>query len=268
MYDNSPRDSALVSGHSYIGEMANAAASYGNQFNFALGVTVGLNSNRNPVDWGHLEYLAKTIQSVTHGSEQVHVVCKGGQYHFGHFCKECPSRQDSQGGNFIVVFNTHETVYLTGTETDRRQWFGSILAPFAEVVVDGSIGFIDGIVVAKSYRETGITPEQIQIHGRCPLSTISAIHTILACGYETNCKNSYPPTDSIQNPSVSVGGVESHTRVTCSDRRNKMSTKRCLKKQMKGKCTKSKVSKKCDYTCGCTDGFTLPDLDTFSPSPP
>lgn len=281
LHDWSPRNDVVVKGHSYVGKISNYATSstsytsYSHKFHFELGVTTGLNAKNNPVDWGQLEYLARTLQAHTYGIEQVHVACKGGLYSFNDFPNgydspgnRGPYGHDSVGGsNILVVFNTHDTVYLTGGD-QRRPWVGSILAPFSDVVVDGSIGSIDGIVVAKSYRETGMSPDQIQIHANCPLSTASAIQAILTCGYERNCRGSYPPTDSTYNPSTAVGGTESHTRVTCADRNDRMSSKRCLKKQAKGKCIKAKVSKKCDLTCGCKAGFRLPDASTFAPAPP
>ena len=126
---------------------------------------------------------------------QVHVVCRGGTYSFGDFCRDCPNGHDSPGGaNILIVFNTDDPVYITGTG-DNRQFFGSILAPFAEVVVDGSVGFVDGFIVAKSYREMGPNAGAVQIHGNC----WAAPHGIMGCGAYQNCRQDELTTSSTAN---------------------------------------------------------------------
>ena len=47
---------------------------------------------------------------------------------------------------------------------DGRQFGPSILAPFARVILEGGIGFVDGIIIAKSLDAVGGTYE-VQLHG-------------------------------------------------------------------------------------------------------
>jgi len=46
-----------------------------------------------------------------------------------------------------------------------RQFGPTILAPYAHVVVDGQVGYIDGVVIAKSLGTTGQNAGSVQLHG-------------------------------------------------------------------------------------------------------
>ena len=147
-----------------------------------------------------------------------------------------PNGHDSPSGcNFLVIFLTTGTVTLSGT-SDGRQWFGSVLAPWAEVVVDSSIGFVDGLIVARSYREVG-NYGQLQLHGGCPTCVIHQ------CG---------APVCSGKLPSSSSSAFSSPG--ACVDRKP---VKKCRKKMAKGKCRKNGVMKKCSSTCGACSSASL-----------
>ena len=172
--DLTPLASGIVGGSSWINQLASP-----HRFSFTGGLELG---QPLPISFGQLEYLATVLRPTTDGSllhpsgndgaVEVHVVCSGGTYSFGDFCHNCPNGHDSPSGrNFLIVFNTAEQVRLVGTN-DGRQFFGSILEPFSEVVLEGSVGFVDGLIVAASYREElGSTSTNsqgggsIQIHG-------------------------------------------------------------------------------------------------------
>ena len=156
-----------------------------------------------------------------------------------------PNGHDSPSGrNFIVVFATSETVTLTGT-LDGRQWFGTVLAPWADIIVHSTIGFIDGLVVAKSYREVG-NYGQIQLHGVCPTAFATDANAF-AAGGATGLRCGTPICSGISDPSapsvVHSGG--------CSDI---SSTNKCEKKARRGKCSKAGVRRKCSLTCGVCAG--------------
>ena len=138
----------MIGGHSWVQRIGT-----GHGFHFTNGVTYGQGL---PIDFAHFEYLATVVNpssSSLNEVSEVHVVCAGGTYTFHDFCNDCPNGHDSPGGrNFLIIFNTAKTVRIRATQSGRK-WWGSILAPFAEVVVDASAGFIDGQVIARSYRE-------------------------------------------------------------------------------------------------------------------
>lgn len=231
--DLSPTQGKIISGSSYAGSV-----SVGHRFHFANGITYG----QTPIDWDQLGYLARSLEPVSVGYSQVHVVCRGGMYSFSDFCQDCPGNGHSSpsGGNFLIVFNTEDPIYLQST-TDGRQFFGSVLAPFAEVTVDGSIGFIDGVVIALSYREVGADAGSLQLHGN---SGSCAWAGVLSCNIARACASSSLVADS-----------------GCSTRQqDRRSLKKCRRKMKKGKCQKRRVREvKCSFTCaGCaTSGSTF-----------
>ena len=311
LIDLSPTENSIVAGTSWVNDLADD-----HRFHFQNGVEL---KRGIPFDWSFFEYLAATLSSSGprldgrrrlqgRSQAEVHVVCKGGTYDFGQICFNCPSDHDSpvratnhisasyhpcatsrfclmhrhtfQGGrNFLVVFNTAETVtiqvkdqmkpfmtsdqmncsgmgvcrhgvcsttrcqvaklcilphHIQGTH-DGRQWFGSILAPFAEVVVLESAGFIDGQVIAKSYREAG-SANSLQLHGNifAPIG-INVLH----CG-NNECGPLSPGGLALSIP----GG---YPGANCL---NTVSDAKCIKKSSKGKCGKRKVRDRCRASCG------------------
>lgn len=250
--DLTPLESGTIAGFSYVGSFGRTCAypdsgiiciRAQDSIHFDSGVTT---TEPSPVDWSQLEYLATTLQPVYDGNGQVHIVCKGGAYSFSDFsCRrgggtECPYNTNAPGGrNFLIVFNTEDDVYITGDQ-DARQFFASILAPFSAVTVSGDAGFIDGFVVAKSYREVGsgdVSTQVAQVRGNC----WNRPDGIMACGARRNC-NSY------------LEVVTSGTDNSCNTKFDRFPKRKCDKKRQKHQCAKKRVAKKCMYTCSsCGD---------------
>jgi len=231
--DLTPQENAIVGGSSWVNQLGGE-----HLFHFTNGVTTGQGI---PFDWNFFEYMATTLGATSPGSpllygnerSEVHVVCNGGEFDFGAFCHQCPNGHDSPGGrNFLVVFNTAQTIYIKPT-ADGRQWFGSILAPFAEVVVDMSVGFVDGFVIAKSYRETG-SGGGLQLHGNGFLDGGSD-SSVMSCGNQV-CSG--PGTFATGFRTADVG---------CTDT---IKASKCRRKANKGKCHKRKTSQRCRHSCG------------------
>lgn len=223
LYDSTPGQHATVAGRSYIGRQERAA-----RFHFQGGVVYG--PDRFPFDFAQFERLAREVEASTmpRARNRVYVVCSGGTYDFSDFCMDCPGgNHDSPSGyNILVVFNTAETVTLHGT-ADGRQWHGSVLAPFAHVIADG-VGFIDGIVIARSYASWD---GSMQLHGH-------VFRGSALCGADS-CS------------SGRTGGGTGTSRVPgqdgCIDQKR---TRKCVKKARKGKCSKRRVQRICTLTCG------------------
>eukprot|EP00966_Prymnesium_polylepis_P245530 5680240-Prymnesium_polylepis.1 len=129
-----------------------------------------------------------------------------------------------------------ETVTIKPT-SDGRQWFGSILAPFAEVVVDTAVGFVDGLVIAKSYRESTLLGGRgsMQMHGNC-------FNGALTCGNQV-CTSATNILTGGTSGSVQQGGCVDEWRL-----------KKCRRKARKNKCHKRRVSLRCKSTCGSCVG--------------
>jgi len=240
--DATPTQSGVIAGSSWVHTMGWGA----HRFGFAAGVTLGQGI---PIDFAHFEYLATVVQPSTSGGSQgsnevseVHVRCTGGTYDFDEFCPDCPNGHNSPGGrNFLIVFNTAQRVRIRGSRSGRK-WWGSILAPFAEVVVDDTTGFIDGQVVARSYREEGGGAGALQLHGHC----FSAHHDSHSGAQNTlQCGGNFCGTGSLASPAVNTAGQ-------CADI---WYGSKCARKARKNKCFKRKVRSKCAATCAtCTIG--------------
>jgi len=97
--------------------------------------------------WEDFEQLASTAISGTYGKHKVVVKNNGGT--FGLYATKASGRYGAKGQvNTLFVFNTTENVTLAGT--DKHQTQGpSVLAPFASVTLQDSIGVVDGFLVAK-----------------------------------------------------------------------------------------------------------------------
>jgi len=238
--DLTPAETGVVGGTSHVQSLPGP-----HLFQFVSGIVTGQGI---PFDWQYFEFLATTLAAsgqdptslllTSFGSEaQVHIVCNGGEFDFGNFCAECPNGHDSPGGrNFLIVFNTMETVTIKPT-SDGRQWFGSILAPFAEVVVDTAVGFVDGLVIAKSYRESTLLGGRgsMQMHGNC-------FNGALTCGNQV-CTSATNILTGGTSGSVQQGGCVDEWRL-----------KKCRRKARKNKCHKRRVSLRCKSTCGSCVG--------------
>jgi len=231
LQDASPLQHGTVAGRSHVNTLG-----VGNTFTFAEGVTPGQGI---PFAWEQFENLAQRLESsAADGSllhqelKRTHVVCSGGTYDFSAFCPDCPGagHPSPSGSNILVFFNTAETVTLVGTG-DGRQWFASVLAPFAHLVVSESVGFIDGIVIAKSYSGMGTS---VQLHANCYRGLATCADQPQAC-----------------ISAISSGAAAGAASTACSDQ---MRERKCQRKLRKNRCHRKRVGKRCTSTCGlCTN---------------
>jgi hypothetical protein len=130
---------------------------------FKGGVTNGATLADAGIDFEVLKCLAQTAVSSTSGSFKVVVLTRGGTYSTEDF--RGPDGQGEDNGNTLVIFNTNEDVILSQTSSGRQ--FGpSILAPFSNVDVRASAGFVDGYIVAKNLNAMdGAATTSLQFHG-------------------------------------------------------------------------------------------------------
>ena len=216
--DAAPTISKTVGGHSWVGSLSGSA-----RFIFEAGVTVG-GESMFPINWAHVEYLATTIQP----SRTVHVKCAGGRFDIASVHSRAGLPTGTSGGNVLVVFNTHDDVTL-GATFDGRQFTASVLAPFSKVTLEGSIGYVDGYIIAKALQMSS-TDSSSQIHGRCYSGGSGDGILCGGDGSRANC-----PSSPLQ------------PTVRCADR---VPTRRCLRKARKGKCRKRRMrEEKCMLTC-------------------
>ena len=144
------------------------------------------------------------------------MICKGGSYSLSNLYPP-GSAHGRSGYNTLVVSNTADEVTLRASP-DGRQMFASILAPFSRLVVDGSVGFVDGVIVAKELSMKA-KAGSVQLHGR-------AYRGAMTCSAPSGCTGSTQCTDAL-------------------------ATRRCQKKARKGRCRKNCVSQiKCRLSCG------------------
>jgi len=215
LYDSTPTQHGTIAGVSYVNRQEGES-----RFTFESVVR----GRGMPFDWELFERLAATLEAsgTPLGRERIHVVCSGGVYDFSQFCADCPgSDHDSpSGANILVVFNTHEEVTLRST-VDGRQWYGSVLAPFSRVVVDGGIGFVDGIIIARSYASWDGSG---QLHARC-------FHGFAECNHG-HCTSARTDTR--------ISGAECH---------DVSPVRECLRKAQSGKCTRQRIRAACAHTC-------------------
>eukprot|EP00538_Stauroneis_constricta_P000173 CAMPEP_0119570160 /NCGR_PEP_ID=MMETSP1352-20130426/43474_1 /TAXON_ID=265584 /ORGANISM="Stauroneis constricta, Strain CCMP1120" /LENGTH=1012 /DNA_ID=CAMNT_0007619825 /DNA_START=289 /DNA_END=3323 /DNA_ORIENTATION=- len=92
----------------------------------------------------------------------VFVRTSGGTYNFCQFFTQPPQDQDK--GQTVIFFNTEDDITLTKCPGNNRKWGAVVIAPKANVYYDGSMDFVDGMVVAKNFRIQG-TSTQSQLHG-------------------------------------------------------------------------------------------------------
>lgn len=167
--DGTPGETGPVAGHSFVGQLAS-----GSTFNWQGGVTEGMDL---PVDFGEYVYLASAMQQTATNGQGVWVVDQGGCYRESNAAMRywdlydfVPGDQPSQiNGRRLVVFVGEGTVGIKGT-VDNRQFGLSIMAPRAHVVIDESVGYIDGCIHARSVSMIGSLGSRgagVQIHCNC-----------------------------------------------------------------------------------------------------
>jgi hypothetical protein len=170
--DGTPLAAAVVAGT--VPSVVDAFGSPSANIHFNSGVTTGEGSFAAAINYASLETMAATavgfIDYVT--GFAVFVVDQGsagGYFRASDFPHPPPGTNplDLQGednGNTLVIFNNTGTVNILKTKSGR-QWGPSILAPFAHVNIDGSAGFVDGQIMAKSVGSTGEDARGLQYHG-------------------------------------------------------------------------------------------------------
>lgn len=177
--DGTPGENAGVSGYSFVNDLAQ-----GSTFFFDH-VTLG---QAMPLAYSDYVYLASAfgqnvINTNTNGGQTqefasgVWVVDQGGCYRESNDATRywdmydfAPGAQaDQNHGRRMVVFTGEGTVGIKGTE-DNRQFGLSIMAPNAHVVIDETVGYIDGCLVAKSVSMVGSLGSNgagVQFHCNC-----------------------------------------------------------------------------------------------------
>jgi len=185
-------------------------------FHFADGITT---NHPLPFDWGEFELLASNIQA----SSSVFIV-EAGDTKFGSYYtmddffgdhngnhQNSAAAAAATGKNMLVVFRTKGTVRVGAA--GGRSFMGTILAPWAKVILSGSTRFVDGVVIANSFEGE---PGMDQMHGKIYTGPMTGTCARAAAG-------------------------------DCVDQRKQS---QCTRKFNKGKCSKSNVKRKCAKTCG------------------
>ena len=120
--------------------------SSGANFNFNAGVSWSQGSS---FDFSEFEVLALRMLDYTDSTYTVRVVNQGGEYSSvgasASWYDLYDFRWGGQGednGYTLAVFTGEGTVCLK--KYQGRQFGPSVLAPFARVVVDGDVGYVDG----------------------------------------------------------------------------------------------------------------------------
>ena len=227
--DGTPGETGPVAGHSYVYNLAS-----GSNFAFNGGVSVGTALN-SIVDFQQYVYLSQTIMQKVQNGYGVWVVDQGGCYDESNAALQywdlydfVPQAQPSQlGGKRLVIFTGEGTVGIKGT-VDNRQFGLSVWAPRAHLVIDESVGYVDGCIVAKSVTSTGsmggANGAGVQIHCNCFDDASLA-----------NC----PENGAAPPPPP------------CYDT---LPQQKCMDLYQRGKCSRSKALNGCRYTCGWCGG--------------
>lgn len=135
--------SSTINGPAYVGATATG------DFVFANGVFPNTPVYQALFPWVLFEDIAKTAVAGTFEqggtSYRVIVVAAGGTYTSDDFGVTA-----EDGSRTMVVFNTFEDVVLDATGSGGA-FSASVLAPFSSLVVKGTTGQVNGLIVAKRY---------------------------------------------------------------------------------------------------------------------
>ena len=166
--DGSPQDAASVDRPSYVQRSVDSTP----RFRWNGGIIAGRGI---PFQWRDFEALANRLETASFDYRafygalyRVDVVDQGGTYSStDSACVDRRTPPEGAGGEdngrTLLVFTGEGTICLTSDDLGRQ--FGpSVLAPFARVLIDGSVGFIDGFVVARSVGSVGQFGESVQLH--------------------------------------------------------------------------------------------------------
>jgi hypothetical protein len=124
----------------------------------------GLKISSNPlgaagVDFSVFECIATNAKNYEGNGYKVKVITGSGT--FTQDDVRPPEWQDYDQGKTLVIFTTTGTVRLAASPL-KRKWGPSVIAPFANVIIDDNNDFNDGYVVAKSFKASSTLQ---QLHG-------------------------------------------------------------------------------------------------------
>eukprot|EP00980_Cylindrotheca_fusiformis_P000502 scaffold120_cov59-Cylindrotheca_fusiformis.AAC.18 len=120
---------------------------------------------RKVIDFEHFEYLARNAESHKFPGKKIIVMTRGGTFDIRDFCTVCEGKRAESGESLLIIFNTDEKVALKGS-ADGLPFLASVVAPFSRVELDGSAGYIDGIVVADTFATVGDHASSLELRGR------------------------------------------------------------------------------------------------------
>jgi hypothetical protein len=132
--------------------------------NYNVNFNGGLKISSTPlraagIDFSDLECIARNAKDYEANGYKVKVITGSGT--FTQDDVRPPDWQDYDQGKTLVIFTTTGTVRLAVTSRGRK-WGPSVIAPFADVVIDNNNDFNDGYIVAKTFKATAT---QQQLHG-------------------------------------------------------------------------------------------------------
>jgi hypothetical protein len=177
-----------------------------------------------PYEWEQFEHLATHVLP----SAQVTVINQGASE------IEVDASVATRAGTYVhqqhlVVFRGSGTVTVYSTAYGR-QFHPSILAPFAMVRAHDGVGYIDGVVIARSY--VAIGGKKGRALGKRTRGGVQ-LHGVQYTG----------PLTCAASPAAALPEV-------VYDAPDIWSRRKCLKKRYKGKCNKKlRVRTKCALTC-------------------
>eukprot|EP00980_Cylindrotheca_fusiformis_P012262 scaffold2995_cov130-Cylindrotheca_fusiformis.AAC.7 len=116
------------------------------------------------IDFEQFKYVARNAESRKFGYSNIIVMTRGGTFDIRDFCTVCDGKQET-GSRLLIIFNTNEKVLLKGS-ADGLPFFASVMAPFSRVELDGSAGYIDGLVVADTFATVGDNASSLELRGK------------------------------------------------------------------------------------------------------
>ena len=249
LFDATPTQSGYVTGHSFLGNLDTSSSTVSGR-RLQGGITPGTNWLFNngytlgpiPFDWSALEFLAKVLIPTPTAAMLPRVVkaCHGGRYDISMVPPSPNGGPNPTGWDTLFVFETHYDITI-GKAADGRAFGASILAPFANVILEDDVQYVDGFIVAKSLTmSSGGGSAQIHAHcfqGANPMGSATSLASV-QCG---------PSDGHISTCSTHAGS--GGLMMGCHDL---WSAKKCGRKVAKGKCHKKKPKRQCPLSCtGC-----------------
>ena len=147
-----------------------------------------------PFDFTDFERIASDVQAMEDRGYKVVIFDQGGTYNAND--NSCDAGQHYSGltgadpqddGKTLFVFRGSGTICLVRT-ADGREFGPSVLAPFARVLINDNVGYVDGFVVARSMGRTS------------PLTDIGRYVKMFGDGYHgppLTCEGVLPPPPSM-----------------------------------------------------------------------